>query len=263
MKNIKISTYTNLLQRLLVALFVSSFFVACNASQQESGINNGGTGSSGSMASMAIVGDALYILENQKVRLFDIGQPTNPVFVQDLNVGNGLETIFPYQDKLFFGSQTGMIIFDNSNPKNPRYLSTYSHVTACDPVVVQGRYAYVTLRNGTTCRRAPNQLEVIDVQDPRNPKLLQIYNMVNPYGLGIRDTTLYLCDGQEGLKVFDVDTTKQFHTVNQVQHIKGFDTYDVITQPNLLMLIGKDGLYQFDTRNQNNLQQLSVLRVGQ
>ncbi len=246
-------------------LFASlvSCLAACNASQESASPGGGGTGSSGSMASMAIVGDALYILENQKVKLFDIGQPTNPLFIQDLNVGNGLETIFPYKDKLFFGSQTGMVIFDNTNPKNPRYLSTYEHITACDPVVVQGTYAYVTLRNGSLCRRAPNQLEVIDVKDPRNPKLLQVYPMVNPQGLGIRDTVLYLCDGQDGLKVFDVDTTKQFHTINQLQQIKGFDTYDVISQPNLLMLVGKDGLYQFDTRNPNNLQQLSMIRRGQ
>lgn len=247
----------------LFVVFFICHFMACNTTSNESAAPSSGVGSSGSMASMAIVGNALYILENQKVRLFDIENPTQPTFVQDLNIGGGLETIFPYQDKLFFGSQTGMVIFDNRNPKNPRYMSTYSHVTACDPVVVQGRYAYVTLRDGATCRRSPNQLEVIDVQNPYQPKLLQVYPMTNPRGLGIKDTTLFVCDGQNGLKVFDVDTTKQFHTLNEVQHLKGFDGYDVIPQPNLLMLIGADGLYQFDISQPSNLQQLSVLKKGQ
>jgi hypothetical protein len=252
----------NQIKKVFIATILGAI-TACNMnSAGEASIGNS-VGSSGSMASMAIVNNSLYIIENQKVRLFDISSPLNPSFVRDVPVGFGVETIFPYQDKLFFGTQTGMVIFDNRQPNNPKYLSTYSHVTACDPVVVQGRFAYVTLRDGAVCRRSPNQLEVIDVQDPRNPKLLQVYPMVNPHGLGIKDTTLFVCDGQNGMKVWDIDTTKQFHVLKEVKQLQGFDGYDVIPQRNLLMLIGKDGLYQFNIADPNNIQQVSVMKIGE
>ena len=36
-------------------------------------------------------------------------------------------------------------------------------MTSCDPVVVQGDYAFVTLRGGTECQGFSNQLDIIDI----------------------------------------------------------------------------------------------------
>ena len=50
--------------------------------------------------------------------------------------------------------------------------------------------------------------------------------------------------------------------VKQLQHLTGIDAYDVIPlSTKTLLMIGKDGFYQFDTSNPNNLRQLSKIPV--
>src|SRR5690606_2577958 len=96
-----------------------------------------------------------------------------------------IETIFPYEDKLFIGARSGMHIYDLATPENPQKISTYSHINSCDPVVVSGDYAYVTLRSGTTCEGFSNQLEVLDISNLASPSLVKVYPMHNPHGLGV------------------------------------------------------------------------------
>ena len=58
-----------------------------------------------------------------------------------------------------------MYIFNVASPENPQFVSVYSHVVSCDPVVAEGNYAYVTLRSGTNCNRGLNVLDVVDIKD--------------------------------------------------------------------------------------------------
>lgn len=218
-------------------------------------------GVGGSMARFAVVNDYLYTIDDYNMQVFDISQEDNPSEVgQDINVGVMIETIFPYEDKLFIGAQNGMHIYDNADPANPQHMSTYNHITSCDPVVVEGNTAYVTLRNGTTCQGFVNQLEVIDIEDPYNPKLVESYAMEHPHGLGIDDGTLFICEGEFGLKVFDA-TDRKAISENQLAHFEDIHAYDVIPLNGVLMLIGNDGLYQYDYTDPTNIELLSKIAV--
>jgi hypothetical protein len=199
-------------------------------------------GKGGSMARFAIEGDHLYTLDTYQLKVFDIKNPQNPNFASALSLNNDIETIFPYQNHIFIGTQTGMIILDNANPALPEYLSTYAHIRSCDPVVVQGKYAYVTLRAGNFCGRGENVLEVIDISNLQNPSLVKSYPMTSPYGLGIDGNQLFVCDGSAGLKFFNA--TDPLNLV-QTKQISNLNTYDVIPWQNRLLLIGADGLFQY------------------
>jgi hypothetical protein len=169
-----------------------------------------------------------------------------------------IETIFPYKNSLFIGSASGMHIFDVTSPDEPVKLSTYTHVRSCDPVVVDDQYAYVTLRSGTTCAGNVNQLEVIDITDLREPQLVATYPMTNPHGLGIDEKTLFICDGIDGLKAFDAaDVTK----IDQhlLAHYKNIDAKDVIPYDNVLIMIGEDGLFQYDYSDPKEIKLLSTI----
>lgn len=212
----------------------------------------------GSMARFTLLDQYLYTVDNHSLRLFNVSEPTQPNLEKKVEVGFGIETIFPYADKLFLGSTTGMFIYSVADPANPTRLSVYSHAWACDPVVVQGNYAYVTLRSGqATCTRADNQLDVVDISNPRQPKLVRTYPMINPHGLAIDGLDLFICEGKDGLKQFNVPAADQ---VNLVHHLKGFDAYDVIPNRPNLILVGKNGLYQFDYSTPN-LRQISLIPV--
>ncbi len=86
--------------------------------------------------------------------------------------------------------------------------------------------------------------------------------MQNPHGLGIDFPTLYLCEGQYGLKVFDAQDPFSVDS-HLVTHFKDMDAYDVIPLGKTLLMIGKDGLYQFDASDPKQLRQLSKIPVGQ
>ena len=75
---------------------------------------------------------------------------------------------------------------DNSNPASPQLLSTYAHVNSCDPVVVEGDIAYVTLRSGNTCAGFTDQLDVINLQDPKKPYPYQKLSYAKSTWIGYR-----------------------------------------------------------------------------
>ncbi|NJN26381.1 MAG: hypothetical protein HC819_10590 [Cyclobacteriaceae bacterium] len=220
------------------------------------------TGIGGSMARFTIMKDHLYSIDNNSMQVFDISNLDNPVPGAHLNIGWGIETIFPYKDNLFLGTQSGMMIYDNTNPEFPRHLSTLSHIVSCDPVVVENDIAYVTLRGGTGCRNtASNQLDVVDISDLKHPKLLVTYPMTNPHGLGIDNGTLFICEGNAGLKVFDATDTYKI-SANLLAYYGEFDAFDVIPYNNNLILIGNNGLYQFDYSNPKDIKFLSMISVS-
>lgn len=220
--------------------------------------NNPGVG--GSMARFAISQGYLYAVGTNTMQLFNLSTPSQPQNQNTINLAWGIETIFPYQDKLFLGSTTGMHIYDNQDPSAPSFISTYQHVMSCDPVVVQGDKAYVTLRRDNTCEQGVDALEVIDISDLQNPSLIKSYPMQHLHGLGIDQNTLFLCEGKFGLKVFDVQNALTIDQ-NLKQHFTGFDAYDVIPLGDVLLMIGKDGLYQYDYTNPESLRLLSKIPV--
>ncbi|GGD66431.1 hypothetical protein GCM10011514_33020 [Emticicia aquatilis] len=226
-----------------------------------SGANSGAagaTGTGGSMARFTIYDNYLYTVSQSDLLLFNIKTLNQPTQLSKINLGWGIETIFPYKDKLFIGSNTGMYIFDNKNPEKPERLSIFQHARACDPVVVHNDIAYVTLRTGW-CGTSPNQLDVVNVSNLTSPSLIKSYQMQQPAGLGIDFPNLFICESQYGLKSFDATSATN---ITLQQHIEKINAYDVIPlEGKHLLMVGKDGLYQYDTSNPKNMKQLSVIPV--
>ena len=219
------------------------------------------TGIGGSMARFTIEGDYLYMLDAGNVHSVSINTLENPIAKSKNMIAWDIETIFPHEGKLFFGAQSGMYIFGLDDPEKPTQISRYAHVRSCDPVVVEGDLAYVTLRSGTTCQGFTNQLEVIDIKDLTNPVLLKIYPMTNPHGLGIDNKNLFICDGDDGLKIYDATDHLKISD-NQLAHYKNINTYDVIPYNNVAIMTGKDGIYQFDYSNPKDIKLLSKVTIS-
>jgi len=218
------------------------------------------TGVGGSMARFTIHTDHLYMLDGGNIHTADITNPAEPVVESSNYISWDIETIFPFEDKLFIGSSSGMHIFSLDDPAHPLKITTYEHVTSCDPVVVEGETAYVTLRSGTECTGFTNQLEVIDVEDWLAPSLIKIYPMYNPHGLGIDQSLLFICDGDAGLKIYNAENPRTIDQ-NLIKHYENIHAYDVIPYNNVLMLIGEDGIFQYDYSNPAEIRLLSHLQI--
>ena len=164
-----------------------------------------------------------------------------------VDIGQGdIETIYPYQDKLFIGSQTGMFIYSVANADNPVKLGTSTHIRACDPVIAEGNYAYVTLKGGSSCGGFSNQLEVVDITNLMTPNRLKIYSMTGPTGLSKDGNNLLVCDGSNGLVIFNAANPLAMQQVGKVENII---PYDVIATNGLALVVAKDGLYFVNYQN--------------
>jgi len=224
--------------------------------------NKGGiVGVGGSTARFTIAKNHLYAVDQGSMYVFDLEEPQKPVQGGTVGLGWGIETIWPYKDLLFIGGNTGMQIFNNESPGRPYFLSEFSHARACDPVVADDKYAYVTLRDGTACESFTNQLDVVDIADLKAPRLVESYPMDNPQGLSKAGDILYICERDHGLKVFDASDPNKVDD-NLLDHVKNIVAYDVIAlSDDHIIVVGDEGLYQFDTSDKEDLKELSLISV--
>ena len=217
-------------------------------------------GISGSITKMTLVNEYLYVMESGVLIPFDISNPTNPINSDGISTWRDVETLFAYNTNIFMGTTTGMLIYNTTDPRSPAHVSTVNHMTACDPVVVQGNYAYVTVRSGgTSCLGELNQLDIIDISNIQFPDLKESFQMNNPHGLGIDGTSLFICDGSAGLKIFDA-TNPLTSGDELIQNFTNIQATDIIPFNNIAILIGDDGIYQYDYSNNEDLTLLSKIQ---
>ncbi len=220
-----------------------------------------GAGTAGSMARFMLNNEYLYLIAHpwmlKTVNTLDAGKLS---VADSVEVPRTMETLFRLEDRMFIGTTTGMLIYDISDASKPRQISSYDHITACDPVVADGDYAYVTLRTGTRCANGQNLLEVIDISSVTSPYLVKSYPMYNPHGLGVDGDLLFVCDGTAGLKIYDKSDPLDIIN-NKVTHYPDFFTFDVIPLNGILMLVGEDGIYQYNYSDPANIVQISHIPI--
>jgi hypothetical protein len=237
---------------------INSFYVA-DMSSSGSGTQIVGVG--GSLARFIIFSDQLYALNNNNLQMVDISNSTQPLAGNKINLMRSVETLFVESGKLFIGTQTGMLIYDLATPANPVSVSEYNHFQSCDPVVVSDGYAYVTMRSGNRCGNFTNLMDVVDLRVINNPLLVKSYTMSDPYGLGIDNKTLFVCDGSAGLKVYDVTDPLRIDE-HLIKTFPDINATDAIPVGSSLIVLATDGIYQYDYSDLQNIVLLSHIPNG-
>ena len=206
-------------------------------------------GVGGSMARFGLLEDRLYTVSHSDLKVFNTSNPANPSFIRTIELNRGdIETIFPHQRNLFIGAAAGMLIYNANDKDNPTYMSTFIHARACDPVIADQTYAYVTLRSNNTCLGIANQLDVVNVSQLVSPRLVRTYILTEPAGLSKDQNLLFICDGNDGLKIFDATRPEELKLLTTIPLSK---TYDVITINGIALTVAEDGIYFIDYRNPN------------
>jgi len=233
-----------------------SFALASSFSSDKSATN----GKAGSMAKMAIQNGWLYGVSNFLLQVIDLSQAEKPVLTKSIQTSSINETVFPFKDKLFIGSQTGMSIYSVSNPASPQFQSMFSHARVCDPVIADDTHAYVTLRsNGLTCMGNLNEMNVLDIRNIQSPILLKTYPFAHPKGLSKEGNTLMVCDGEIGVKIYDASNPEN---IKLLQNLALEDAYDVICFNNIAYISAKDGLYQFNFSKPDQTKLISKISIS-
>ena len=209
------------------------------------------TGIGGSMARFTIVGNYLYLADDRSLKVYKISNGAVPQFVQSVPIGNSIETIYPYNNQLFIGSQLGMYIYSLTDPENPSKLGQALHVRSCDPVVAKDSFAFVTLRSGTRCGTATNALYTYNVKNVMAPMPIDTLLLPTPAGLGYKDTTLFVCCENSGLAIINIKDAKNPFIK---KYITSNTFYDVIALGNTLVCMVKTGIDLYDITDVNNVQ---------
>jgi len=234
------------------------------AELSSSGTSAASYGKSGSMARFGLYDKYLYSVDNNQVYTFNVQNPASPVKLGMQYLGWNIETMFLYDNHMFLGTNSGMIIASLQNPLIPTQVGSYAHITSCDPVIVDDGYAYVTLRGGQTCRNTTvNRLDVLKLAvDYKTVSPVAFYNLTNPHGLGIDGNTLFVCDGSDGLKVYDCTdkTTIDQHLIKAFPAIQSYDVIPVNTSKYLFM-VGDGGFYLYDYSNLNDIRKIATIEV--
>ena len=248
------------MQRLLGLLLILCL-ASCEQSGDIAASDGGNTGQGGSLARFTVVGDYLYTLEPSQLRWYEIAANGDLESGGQIDLLGNQETIFPLGNLLFLGASEGMSIFQIAENGEPIFQSEVSHIVACDPVVANANYAFVTLRT-ESCnlfgRDTENLLNIYDVNDITNPDIVASYNMTSPRGLGLAGDYLFVCEGPFGLRTLKVDnpTEAEFIAFDQDIHAN-----DVIVLSDVLLVIGPDNITQFDYSDPTDLVKLSEIRI--
>lgn len=215
------------------------------------------TGQGGSLARFALYTDYLYVVDDSNLNVFSIIDRENPVQVNTVQIGFNIETLFNYKNYLYMGSRNGMYIYNIDNPETPTYMSDVEHFTACDPVVANETHAFVTLHTNIGCGINLNVLEIYDVTEITNPVLVSSRNLTRPIGIGLYGDYLFVCDDE--VKVFDVSNPEESELVTSID----VNSFDVIINNGILILIGENGLYQYslDSSDITNINHLSTIDI--
>jgi len=244
-----------------IALVLLSALISCT--KESAGVNGAASiGAGGSTARFTIAGNYLYVVDNLSVKAFDISTNNSPVYKSKTEVGINIETIFPYQDKLFIGSSSTMYIFSLADPSRPTLLgkAEYTIRMSCDPVVARDSVAYATLRANSSCGGGQSALVVYNIKNLSSPQLMRTVSLFGPYGLGIKSNALYVCEGYGGIQIYN--TTNAYNPVFvSTINITSTAFYDVIPYGNILIAQVNDGFILYDIGT-NPLQPTFLSRIS-
>lgn len=219
-----------------------SFACTCGSSDN---INSAPAPSNGgsSYATFAVIDDYLYRVDYSALVVYDIRKPAEPKEVGRLELGWSIETIYPTPEYLFVGGTRGMYVCDRTNPAKPKLIGQLEHFRACDPVVVSGEMAYVTLRGGNGCGETRDVLLAVDISDPTHPSVASEKTLATPYGLAVREPYLYVSTGATGYSLLDVGIPAE---PSALAAWSDWPTKDFLWSSNLLFVLGFDDLRIYD-----------------
>ena len=215
---------------------------ACTNTYDPALVPDGALGGGSSFATFAMVDDYLYRVMEGTMHVYDVTTAAKPKELSSVRIGWDVETLQPSQNLLFLGGFRGMYIYDRSDPRHPKAIGQIQHTTACDPVVVTGSTAFITLRQ-SGCGGAADELMCVSIKDPRTPRILGEKPLTTPYGLAVQNQQLYVSHGESGYSLMDVSQP----TEPSVQATwVGSPTRDFIWSGNTLFVLSDHNVAIYD-----------------
>ncbi len=259
--------------RVLLAIFLLIFLSACEESSSSSSsdsssvtVESKGTSSS----KFKIKNDRLYSIKDDILKVYDISEPQSVYPLSQTFLGFSITGMFIYDETLIAASSSGLKVF-SLNGDNITFLANSDDFIPCQRFFVDGSLLFV-LNNLEVCENylnnsynnyyyestfeledivVDNGIEVYDISEFLAPKLLTKVSSYNPVALSVQDDTLYVCEGEYGLKVYDINRSDNNISLNKNNTYRNAPCEDLITASNYLYGINPDGLDIYDYNELN------------
>lgn len=83
--------------------------------------------------------------------------------------------------------------------------------------------------------------------------------MKNPHGLAVKDNHLFVCEGQFGMKVFEIKEQATLEEIKWYSSMRGKDV--ILSNDSTMIVVADDGIFQYDYKNVMDIELLSQLRI--
>jgi hypothetical protein len=211
-------------------------------------VNNNapGSGANGSITRFITYNNYLYIVDLNNLKSFDISNPSSPILRKTTNVGFNIETIFEYKGNLFIGSNDAIFIYGLANPAEPNLKSQFNYfIPGRDPVVALDSVAYSTTRN---LFGSGGNLNIVNIKNLDAPIGVGMLAMPSPYGLAVNQNALYVCNGANGISVFNRNNAYQ-PILERTFSLPNETFYDLIVRGNLMICYVEAGIILLNVSN--------------
>ena len=235
------------MKTIITALFICLLALsACEKSADSNTNAASSSGANGSLTRFITYNNYLYIVDFQNLKSFDISNPGSPVLKQSTAVGFNIETIFEYNGNLFIGSNDAIFIYGLSNPEKPNRISQFNYfIPGRDPVVAIDSVAYSTTKN---LFGGGGNLNIVNIKNINNPMSMGRLPMQSPNGLAVNRNVLYVCNGTNGISIFDrtdaynLTLTSEYDDLNE-------NYFDLIVRGNIMICYVASGIVLLDVSN--------------
>lgn len=230
---------------LLPLIFLANCGYKSDSTLPSGGANQQATGQGGSLARFSIYQDYLYVVDDNNLNTFSIKDNSKPIVVDNQVVGERIQTIYNFKNRLYVGSERGVYFYSIEYPDYPVFISSLSHQWSCDPVVADDNLAYVTLSSSpNACRASINQLDILNIKTIESPKLIRSIQMNNPLGMALTKDYLLICDN--AVYVYkrigdDIELKSKTEFIN---------AKDIILKDSLAIVTATKGVFQFKFKNE-------------
>jgi len=198
------------------------FLMAACSYSDKSDVGNDVSGKGGSLARFTITGEYLYTVDQSSLHTISIADVEHPQKIADKSLDIYTETIYPYGNSLLLGTETGMFVFDITNPASPQKITDFRDIRSCDPDVAENGFAYITLNTASQrCWNGTNELQIVDINNLNSPQTVKTMSMNAPLGLDIHNDTLFVCD--QGIRVINVTNKKNPVEISRINGILALD----------------------------------------
>ncbi|MFC2162174.1 LVIVD repeat-containing protein [Candidatus Altiarchaeota archaeon] len=160
-------------------------------------------------------GNTLYSITNGVISVLDVSNPANPIFIKKVDHGSdhfGYSMVRKGNIMYATNGNLGLRIYDISNARDPRLLSTIMPAGMSNPGPASGTGGIVKLYiegDNLYVTDYYNGLIVMDISDPRNPASISKLKLPKPLFMGAvkaKDNIVYVCSAYGGT-LFRVDVT--------------------------------------------------------